>query len=206
MAFHLYTYEDPVSEKDISRIVSCLDNDGVIAIPSDVNWTLAVKATSKKGLDKLMKLKPNHPSSRPLSLMFKDISHVSEYAQVDNYCYRVLKKVIPGPYTVILPRAKSLPKQLDDKRKEVGIRVPDRELIHAVIFALGQPLAVSTLDPMADGEYAKFGYEIDSYLGHALDMIVDLGEEKIHEETTVFELADGEINVIREGVGDITSL
>ena len=66
-------------------------------------------------------------------------------------------------------------------------------------------LAVSTLDPMSDGEYAKFGYEIDSYLGHALDMIVDLGEEKVHEETTVFELADGEINVIREGVGDITS-
>lgn len=206
MAFHLYTFENPVSEKDISKIVHCLNEDGVIAISSDVNWALAVKATSKKGLDKIMKLKPSHPTSRPLSLMFKDISHVSEYAQVDNFCYRLLKKITPGPYTAILPRAKNLPKHLDDKRRQVGVRIPDRELIVKVIEVLGEPLAVSTMDPMPSGEYAKFGYEIDSYLGHALDMIVDLGEEKIHEETTVFELEDGEINVIREGVGSLEAL
>ena len=121
----------------------------------------AVKATSKKGLDKLMKLKPNHPSSRPLSLMFKDISHVSGYAQVDDYNTSA-KESHPGPYTVILPRAKSLPKQLDDKRKEVGIRVPDQAYSCRHLCSWSA-LAVSTLDPMSD-ECLSFGYEIDSYL------------------------------------------
>lgn len=203
MATTIYTYENPVSEKDISRIVEILNNDGVICYPSDVNWAFGAKATSKKAIDKLVKLKPNHPKDKPFALVFSSISQVSEYASVDNFAYRHLKKLLPGPYTIILPRAKNLPKQLDDKRRVVGVRVPNRELVLKIIEALEVPLVTSSVPENADNSYCTQGFEIEEKFGHALDGIIELGIVVDHQETTVLDLSEGELCVIREGVGPI---
>ena len=205
MANVIYTYENPVSERDVQKIVDCLNNDGIVAYPTDVNWAFGAKATSKKGLERILALKPNHPKQQPLSLLFHSISHVSEYAQVDNLAYRTLKKIVPGPYTVILPRTKTLPKQLDDKRKVVGVRVPDREVLLKVLEKLEVPIATTSL-PQADGISPMYGYQVEESFGHALDLIVDLGGEMEAKETTILDMSDGEINVIREGVGPIDGL
>ena len=202
----VYTYENPVSERDIDKIVACLNNDGVIAYPTDVNWAFGVKATSKKGLDSVLSLKPSHPIEKPLSLIFHSISQVSEYAEVDNFAYRVLKKILPGPYTVILPRTKSLPKQLDDKRKVLGVRIPKREILKHVVEKLGVPLATTSVYLEKKYEGPVFGYQIDEIFGHALDMVVDLGSEMEARETTILDMSEGGINVIRQGVGPIEGL
>jgi len=201
----IYTYEDPVSEKDLRQVVNCLQNDGIIAYPTDVNWAFGALATSKKGLVRLLQMKPNHPKERPLALVFHSISHISQYAQVDNRVYRTLKKILPGPYTIILPRAKSLPKQLDDKRKLIGIRLPKRELVIELVQRLGVPLATTSL-PQTEDSSQIFGYEVDDKYGHALDLVVDLGIGLNQLETTILNLSDDSTEVIRQGIGEIDSI
>jgi tRNA threonylcarbamoyl adenosine modification protein (Sua5/YciO/YrdC/YwlC family) len=201
----VYTYENPVSEKDIEKIVRCLKNDGIIAYPTDVNWAFGALATSKKAIQKLHKLKPDHPKDQPLALVFHNISQISEYAQVDNFAYRHLKKIFPGPYTVILPRAKTLPKQLDDNRKVVGVKIPNKELVIKMLEKLELPIATSSV-PVPDDSNSVYGYQIDEKYGHTLDMIVDLGGEISHLESTILDMSEGEINVIREGAGPLDVL
>lgn len=194
-----------MSEKDLRQVVNCLQNDGIIAYPTDVNWAFGALATSKKGLVRLLQMKPNHPKERPLALVFHSISQISQYAQVDNRVYRTLKKILPGPYTIILPRAKSLPKQLDDKRKLIGIRLPKRELVIELVQRLGVPLATTSL-PQTEDSSQIFGYEVDDKYGHALDLVVDLGIGLNQLETTILNLSDDSTEVIRQGIGEIDSI
>lgn len=205
LAVIIYTYEDPVSERDLAKLVKCLNEDGVIAYPTDVNWAFGAKATSKKGLSRIKLLKPAHPKEQPFSLIFHDIRQVSDYAQIDGSAYRVLKKTLPGPYTIILPRSRSLPKQLDDKRDVVGIRVPARPLLRELVERLQVPLATTSC-PDIDGKSPIYGYQVDEVFGHGLDYIADLGLESQGGETTVFEMLNGELNVIRQGLGPIDPL
>jgi tRNA threonylcarbamoyl adenosine modification protein (Sua5/YciO/YrdC/YwlC family) len=146
----------------------------------------------------------------------------ADYVYISNSAYRILKKVWPGPYTILLTSAKSLPRQLKDKRKVIGIRIPKSPLLHAVIESLGQPLASTSIPRMTgaqhktldegddadeegdDGEPAKLGYEIFDQFGHALDMVIDLGQELPGQESTIVDLSGEVPKVIRHGAGDVS--
>ncbi len=131
---HLYTYENPVSQRDIARVVASLQNDGIISYPTDLNWAFGCDASNVKAIDRIKRLKPG--KELPFSLICKDISMISQYANVDNFAYPILKKIFPGPYTVLLARNKTLPRQLHDKRRLVGMRIPKRPLVLALVDAL----------------------------------------------------------------------
>lgn len=207
MATHLYTYISPVREKDIEAICATLEDDGVIAMPMDVAWSFVCDAASSKALDRIHRLKLTHPKDRPFSLVCDSISMAAKLANIDNSSYRWLKKSLPGPYTILLESHVSLPKIIHDKRKVVGIRLPECEIVRAVVARSKRPLATSTI--MLHGEDAEapkihpgFGWEVNEIYGHALDMIVDLGEESPRQETTIIDLTEGAPKLVRSGAGD----
>ena len=211
MADHLYTWINPVRESHIEQIRSVLDDAGVIAMPMDVAWAFLCDASSSKALDRIHRLKPEHPKDRPYSLVCSSISMAAHICNIDDQVYRWLKKSMPGPYTVILERHPTLARQIKDKRREVGLRIPDETLVRAVIDALGRPLAASTLPFLETGLEAeegfgpghpKFGSQVMDSWGHALDLVIDLGEESSRQETTIIDLTSGAPRLIREGAGD----
>ena len=202
MAEHLYTYIDPPNEKHLDKISELLNNDGVIVLPMGTNWAFSCSASSTKALDKIRALKPKHIKERPFSLACADMAMASSVGNIDNHLYRYLKKAWPGPFTVIVDRNRTLPKQIKDKRPVVGIRIPDEKITLEVIKHFAKPLAVSSLPEDEEQGPLKMGYEIEDRFGHTVDLIVDMGEELSGEESTIIDAADGALEVVRAGVGD----
>jgi tRNA threonylcarbamoyl adenosine modification protein (Sua5/YciO/YrdC/YwlC family) len=204
LASHLYTWVNPVRESHIEKICDVLSNDGVIALPLDVAWAFICDAASAKALDRIHRLKPEHPKTRPFSLICSSVSMASRVCSIDDQVYRWLKKSLPGPYTVLLERHASLPRQIKDKRREVGLRIPDDPLVQAIVEKLGHPLAASTVPPAqgVDGNgHPSFGSEVMDLWGHALEMVVDLGQESPRQETTIIDLTSGQPQLVRLGSG-----
>lgn len=204
MAEHLYTYDDPPAERHIAQAITALGEDGVICYPLDETWAFGADAARPKGIDKVRRLKPSHPKSRPFSLLCSSIAMASEYAAVTQAYYRILKKAWPGPYTIILPAIKTLARQLKDKRKVVGIRVTASPLLSAIIDELGRPLATTTVPLGEDDSPYQMGYEIVEDFGHGFDLCLDLGQELSGQESTVIDCTDSAPELIREGLGDVT--
>lgn len=203
MSEHLYTYINPPSERHLEKICSVLDNHGVIALPMATNWAFCCKANSKKGVAKIQRLKPNHPEKRPFSLICSDLNMVSQYAQLGGQSYRILRKILPGAYTIILKSSSNLTKQLNDKRRAVGIRIPDEEITQKIIERFGEPILATSVPLDEEGQVLQMGYQVFEKHGHGLELVVDLGDELPGTETTIFDMSEGEIVLIREGVGPI---
>jgi len=203
MALHLYTFDDPPSERHIKQACEVLSRDGVISYQLDQNWAFGCDAANPRAIDRIRMLKPHHPKDQPFTLICSSISMASEYGNIEHHAYRMLKKAWPGPYTVLLQRSRNLARQLNDKRKVVGIRIPDSKLLAALIDAYGMPLA-STSAPFVDElEPAKQGYQIEEKFGHGLDLILDLGHEVTGEESSVIDLSEGAPVLVRQGLGDV---
>lgn len=202
MAEHLYTYSDPPSERHLAQVAAVLSQDGVICYPLADTWAFGTDAASAKGLDRVRRLKPAHPKSRPFSLLCSSIAMAAEYAAIGPGHYRSLKKAWPGPYTVILPAIKTLARQLKDKRKAVGIRVTASPLLVAIIENLGRPLATTTVPTSSEGEAYRMGYQIVEEFGHGFELCLDLGDELAGRESTVIDFTDTAPVLIRDGFGD----
>ncbi len=205
MADHIYTYENPTSEKDLGRALRVLENDGIIAYPTDVNWAIGCDCVRAKALDRIHALKPSHPRDRPFSLICSSISMAAEYAAIDGSAYRLLKKAWPGPYTILLTANKNFPRQLKDKRRVVGLRIPACPLVLALVAKLGRPLATTSIPPIKEGDFEvnpHFGYQVFEAFGHALDLVLDLGDERPGLESTIVDLTSGAPEIVRRGIGD----
>lgn len=205
MAKIRYTYVKPTVKNHLEEACNILNNGGVIAYPTDVNWAFGCSPNNKEALGRLRLLKPNHPKERPFTLVFNGISMLSKYVEIDNFSYRVLKSVFPGKYTVILKRGSLFPKQMKDKRKEVGVRIPKSPLLFDLISLFGKPLVTSSVPDEGLGQQL-YGYDIDSLYGNSLDLIFDLGLPVTSFETTIIDICSGEVSIVREGSGDHHSI
>ncbi len=205
MAKHLYTYINPLAEKHLAEALGVLSNDGLIAYATEVNWAVGCAADSVKAVRRIQQLKSEHPKNQPFTLLCNSLSMVADMAVVEQSTYRFLRKILPGPYTVILPSHKGLPKIIHDKRKSVGIRIPECPLLMGLIAALEKPILTSSLPLGTFGDEApRFGYDVESRFGHLLDLILDLGEEVIPGETTIVDFTSGSPQVLRKGLGSVS--
>jgi tRNA threonylcarbamoyl adenosine modification protein (Sua5/YciO/YrdC/YwlC family) len=206
MAKHLYTYINPLSEKHLQEALRVLQNDGLIAYPTDVNWAVGCDASSVKAIKKIQALKAQHPKERPFSLLCDSLSMVAQVATVEQSAYRVLRKILPGPYTVLLASNRSLSKLINDKRKSVGVRIPAAPLLLGLVAALQRPLLTSSLPhgESEDEEAIRYGYDVEARFGHQIDLILDLGEEVLPAETSIIDFSEGGCKVVRKGLGDVS--
>ena len=138
------------------------------------------------------------------TLVCSDLSEISTYARIDNWAYRLLKAMTPGPYTFILQATREVPKRLQNpKRRTIGLRVPDHPLVRAMLESLGEPIMSSTLTLPGDDQPLTDPQEIEHRIGHQIDAIIDAGPVGI-EPTSVIDLSSGSVEVLRVGRGDVS--
>jgi tRNA threonylcarbamoyl adenosine modification protein (Sua5/YciO/YrdC/YwlC family) len=203
MSDHIYTYSDPPSERDIEKAIAILEQGGVIACPIDDNWAFCCDASSHKALDRIRLLKPHHPKEQPFSLLVSSIAMASDMGVIDHQAYRTLKKAWPGPYTVLFRRARSLARQIKDKRLIVGLRVPKCPMMLRLIEVYGKPLATTSIPSLKELPELTMGYEVAEKYGHAIDLLLDLGEGLPCLESTIIDMSGDEgAELVRAGVGD----
>ena len=189
----------------IAEIGATIRNGGLIAYPTDSSYALGCHIGDKHAMDRIRRIRRTDKHHN-FTLVCSDLSEISLYARIDNWAYRLIKSRTPGPYTFILQATREVPKRLQNpRRKTIGIRVPDHAIVQAMLEALGEPIMSSTLTLPGDDTPLTDVDEIEARIGHQIDMIVDGGGAGI-EPTSVIDLSEGSINVLREGRGDITAL
>jgi tRNA threonylcarbamoyl adenosine modification protein (Sua5/YciO/YrdC/YwlC family) len=196
--FHIHP-ETPQARL-ILKTVDILKNGGIIAHPTDTTYALGVHLQNKKGIEALYRIKGKE-FNRPLSLLCGDLSNIAEYAKVDDIAYRIMKRLLPGPYTFILPATKAAPRITQTPRKEVGIRYPDDNILQALACELGVPL-VSTSCSTTDGELLADPDDIMRFFGHQIDLVIDAGYI-YPEPSTMVSFMSGAPELLRQGKGEI---
>ena len=189
----------------ISEVVATIRNGGLIAYPTDSSFAFGCHLGNKQAMDRIRQIRQTDQHHN-FTLICADLSEISVFARVENWAYRLIRSLTPGPYTFILPATREVPKRLQHpKRRTIGIRVPDHPIVHAMVEELGEPIMSSTLLLPGDDLPLNDIYEIDERIGKRIDLIVDGGPVGI-EPTTVIDLSSGSVAILRKGFGDISSL
>lgn len=189
--------------RKIAKVVEVLRGGGVIAFPTDTYYAIGCDIMNKKAIEKIYQLK-QRDKKQPFSFLCADLKNISEYAKVSNQSYRIIKRLVPGPYTFILEGTRLVPKMMLNKRKEAGIRVPDHTICNAIVAALGNPI-ISTTASTPSGEYLDSPFAIDSFFKNRIDIVIDGGNVS-GGPSTVIAMSDSGIEVIREGIGKLDGL
>ncbi|QQR88640.1 MAG: threonylcarbamoyl-AMP synthase [Myxococcales bacterium] len=192
--------EHPEPHK-IRQAVEALRHGGVIAYPTDSTYGLGCDAFQKKAIDQLYRIK-QLAKDHPLTLLCPDLSQIAKYAVVDNQSYRLMRRLVPGPYVFVLSATKEVPKLLMRKRRTVGIRVPDHPVVHALLAEYGGPL-VST-SASYQGDILRDPAEIAARFP-AVAEILDVELGGMHPSTIV-DLTSDVPAILREGAGDIEAV
>jgi tRNA threonylcarbamoyl adenosine modification protein (Sua5/YciO/YrdC/YwlC family) len=203
MAKLIKIHQQNPQQRLVKQVVDRLNSGAVIAYPTDSGYALGTALGNKNGLERIRKIR--HLSKRhDFTLMMRDLSHISEYAKLDNNAFRLLKKILPGAYTFILEGARDVPKRLlHEKKKTIGLRISNHGVVQALLTQLDEPLMSVSL--IIDGY--EF-YDIDDVrdaVESQVDVIIDDGYCP-PEPTTVIDLSDGGIEIIRFGAGDTSFL
>ncbi len=186
----------------VKQAVEMIQKGGVLVYPTDCAYAIGCHLGDKKAVDRIRQLRMLD-EKHDLTLICEDLSQIATYARVDNEAYRILKSHTPGAYTFILKATKEVPKMLmHPKKKTIGIRVPDNAIIQAILHELGEPMLTSSLVMPGDELPMTDPYDIRQTLEHSLDLIIDGGYCGMGE-TSLISLLDGEIEVLREGLGSV---
>ncbi|GAA4054378.1 MULTISPECIES: L-threonylcarbamoyladenylate synthase [Flavobacterium] len=206
MSQFIKIYDDKPNESAIKKVVDVLKNGGLIIYPTDTVYGLGCDITNLKALEKVAKIKGIKLEKANLSFICYDLSHISDYVkQIDTSTFKLLKRALPGPYTFILPGNNDLPKVFKNK-KTVGIRVPDNNIIRAIVKELGNPIiSTSIYDEDEVLEYSTDPELIFEKWQNIVDVVID-GGYGYNIPSTIIDLSGYEPEVIREGKGSLDIL
>lgn len=187
----------------LRQAVDIINKGGVVVYPTDSGYALGCHLGDKKALERICQIR-QVDANHNFTLLCRDLSEISSYAQVDNEAFRRLKASTPGPYTFIFKASKEVPKRLlNNKRKTIGIRVPDNAISLGLLEELREPLLSASLI-LPDEDMPLFDpHDIRERLEKRVDLIIDGGETP-QLPTTVIDLTGDVPEVIREGHGDVS--
>jgi tRNA threonylcarbamoyl adenosine modification protein (Sua5/YciO/YrdC/YwlC family) len=193
--------EHPEPRK-ITRAAEALRRGKVIAYPTDTVYGIGCDILQKKAVDEVYRIK-GMKREQPLAFICPDLSEIARWAMVENQQYRVLRHLLPGPYTFILQATREVPRLLQSKKKTIGLRVPDHEIPRALARELGRPIVTTSAqlpgeDPFVDPR------DIDDAF-HGLGIVLD-GEAGGIVPTTVVDMTKVPFEVVREGLGPVGDL
>ena len=205
MAEFVKIYNKNPNPKEISKVVKVLQSGGLVIYPTDTIYGLGCDITKTKSLEKIAQIKGVQLEKANLSFICNDLSHLSDYVkQLDSTTFKILKRALPGPYTFILPGSNNLPKVFK-KKKTVGIRIPDNNIIRTLVAELGNPIVSTSIRDEDDVlEYTTDPELIFEKWQGLVDVVIDGGYGD-NEPSTVIDLTEEPI-VIREGKGSLDIL
>ena len=184
----------------MQRAVSILEGGGLVSYPTDTYYAIGCDLFQKKAMERLAVLK-RRDSRKPFAFLCSDLGEVAKYGIVSNEHYRLMRRLLPGPYTIILEATRLVPRTALTRQRQVGVRVPDAPVALALVRGLGRPLATTSAalpgeEPLIDAA------DIQERLGYGIDLILD-GGVTLNEPSTVLDLTGPAPVVLREGKGKI---
>ena len=199
-------YPENPNPKQIESIVKVLHGGGVIIYPTDTVYGIGCDIHNHKAVERIARIKGIKPETANFSFICRDMSHISEYArQVPNAVFKLMRRNLPGPFTFILNASNKVPKILETKKKTVGIRIPDNDIVAAIVEELGNPLLTTSIhfdDEMI--EYSTDPELIHEKYAEAVDIVIDGGYGGI-EFSTIVNCTGNEPEIVRYGMGFLDS-
>jgi tRNA threonylcarbamoyl adenosine modification protein (Sua5/YciO/YrdC/YwlC family) len=195
--------ENPDPRK-IRQVVDVLTAGGIVIYPTDTVYGIGCDIFQAKAIEKIARLKNVKPEQANFAFICHDMSHLAEYAKVSNQVFKVMKRALPGPFTFVLPATSEVPRILNNKRKTIGIRIPDNRIPRMLVAELGHPILTSSIVDDDDIlEYSTDPELIFERFENQVDIVIDGGYGQNVASTVVLCESDG-FEVIREGLGDLS--
>ncbi len=199
MLIHVHPVDPP--QRQVTMVADSLRKGGVVIYPTDTVYGFGCDIFNQKAVERICQLKHIDPQKANLSFVCADLSDLSRYARsISTPVYRMIKSHIPGPFTFILPASKEVPRILQNKKKTIGLRVPDSRIAQAIIRELGNPILSSSLPGEMVEEYTDPELILEKF-GKQVDMVVDGGVGGMYYSTIV-DLTEQVPVIIRQGAGD----
>lgn len=208
----LYTlHPDTPQTRTVEQIKDALHGGAVMLYPTDTVYAIGCDLYSKSAVERVRQIK-QLSNDKPLTFLCQSLSNIAQYAVVSDSAYRIMRRLIPGPYTFLLPATKLVPRLvMNPKRRTTGIRVPDHSICLSLLEALGNPI-ISTSAPLLEDEdqrsenggkphHNTTRYELFDCLEKLVDLIVDSGAEPGFQVSTILDLTTEEPILVRRGLG-----
>jgi tRNA threonylcarbamoyl adenosine modification protein (Sua5/YciO/YrdC/YwlC family) len=200
MEFYELHPKDP-QQRFISKAVQIIKDGGVIIYPTDTVYGIGCDIFNKAALERIFQIK-NDSNTKLFSFVCSDLKDIAKYARVSDYAYRMMKHLLPGPYTFILPASKTVPKTLWTKRKTVGIRIPNNHVALKLVEDVGNPI-ISTSVTTRKGEIMNDPDIIKVVFDKQVDLMLSSGYGK-NTPSSIIDLSEDIPEIIRQGAGDVS--
>ncbi|NBB22165.1 threonylcarbamoyl-AMP synthase [Runella sp. CRIBMP] len=200
----LHIHPQTPEPRKIQQVVNSLRNGGIVIYPTDTVYALGCDIHNARAVERIARIKGIKPQKNDFSFICHDLSHISDYARVSNAAFKVMKRLLPGPFTFILEANNKVPKVLAN-RKTVGIRVPDHPIARMIVFELDHPIITTSIKDDEDEimEYPTDPEIIFERFQHQVDIVIDGGFGGLIP-STVIDATDDNFDIIREGAGEFT--
>jgi len=201
VARYVDLHPDNPQPRGIGQVVAALQDDALIAYPTDSGYALGCRVGNRDGRDRILRIR-GLDDKHHFTLVCRDFAQLGQLVHVDNAAFRSIKAATPGPYTFILPATPEVPRRLlHPKKRTVGVRIPDHRVVQALLEALGEPLLSSTLILPGEEEARTSGWAIKEELDHQVDVVIEAGDTSA-TPTTVVDWSSGVPELVRHGAGD----
>lgn len=198
----LRIYPENPSHDRIRKVVDVLEEGGIVIYPTDTVYALGCDIKANKSIEKIARLKGMNPDNPDMSLIFHDMSQLSEYTVIrDNSLFKLLKRNLPGPFTFIIQANNQIPKLFKNKKKTVGIRIPDNNIVKELVRELGRPIITTSIhDPDEVIEYTTDPELIYEKYRDFAEIVINGGYGR-NEASTIVDCTSEEPEIIRQGLG-----
>lgn len=193
-------YNENPNQKHIRQVVDMLEDGAIIIYPTDTVYAMGCDIKASRSIEKIARFKGLNPKNPDLSLIFHDMSQLSEYTVIrDNNIFKLLKRNLPGPFTFIVQANNQIPKLFKNKKKTVGIRIPQNNIVLELVRELGRPIITTSIhDPDEIIEYTTDPELIHEKYSDFADAVLDGGFGN-NEASTIVDCTGDEIEVVRQG-------
>jgi tRNA threonylcarbamoyl adenosine modification protein (Sua5/YciO/YrdC/YwlC family) len=185
----------------ISKVVETLKNGGVVAYPTDTTYGIGCSIFSKKGVERIYAIK-QRDRKKPFSFICSDLADIARYAKVSNYAFKLLRRLLPGPFTFVMEANSVVPDLLLTKQRTVGIRMPNNKICLAIVKELGHPIVTTSANLSGEDPIGN-PWQVECDLGKLLDLVID-GGDLTADVSSVVSIIGDRPEVLRKGVGDVS--
>ncbi|MVM36026.1 threonylcarbamoyl-AMP synthase [Spirosoma sp. HMF4905] len=187
----------------IDHIVKALRDGAVIIYPTDTIYGMGCDIHNARAVERVARIKGIKPTKNDFSFICYDLSHIADYARVSNQAFKLMKSLLPGPFTFILQATNNVPKLLNTNKKTVGIRVPDNDIPRQIVHQLGNPIITTSIrDEDEIIEYSTDPELIFEKFQNQVDMVIDGGYGG-NIPSTIVDATDDDFSIVRQGLGEL---
>ena len=203
----LKIYPENPNQRHLDKVINCLQDGGIVIYPTDTIYGMGCDIFKQKSIERITEILGDRKKKDSMTFICADLSDISNYTKpIPNHIFKTMKKVLPGPFTFILEANNNVPKLLQSKKKTIGIRIPNNPIILEIVRQLGHPiLSTSVKDEDEIIEYTTDPELIYERFEDMVDIVIDGGYGD-NTPSTVLDCTSGDIEVIREGKGDVSLL